>query len=71
LGLETDLDPSTPSSMTMDSRAMPRTVGQERDWVATEVPGQSNAEGSHDEISTNEEVIEAYLGRPADLEGAT
>jgi ABC-type branched-subunit amino acid transport system ATPase component len=28
-------------------------------------------QGVYDEISTNEEVIEAYLGRPADLEGAT
>ncbi len=29
------------------------------------------AEGSYDEVSTNEDVIEAYLGRPADLEEAT
>lgn len=29
------------------------------------------AEGSYEEVSTNESVIEAYLGRPADLEGAS
>lgn len=29
------------------------------------------AEGSYGEVSTNESVIEAYLGRPADLEGAS
>jgi branched-chain amino acid transport system ATP-binding protein len=28
------------------------------------------AEGKYEEVSTNEDVIEAYLGRPADLEGA-
>lgn len=33
--------------------------------------GVEIAEGSYDEVSTNEDVIEAYLGRPADLEGAT
>jgi ABC-type branched-subunit amino acid transport system ATPase component len=28
------------------------------------------AEGTYEEVSTNEDVIEAYLGRPADIRGA-
>ncbi len=32
--------------------------------------GVKLTEGSYDEVSTNEKVIEAYLGRPAEAEGA-
>jgi ABC-type branched-subunit amino acid transport system ATPase component len=32
--------------------------------------GVKIAEGPYTEVSTNKDVIEAYLGRPADIKGA-
>lgn len=43
-----------------------RVVGQVSDRVVVLDHGVKIAEGSYEEVSTNEHVIEAYLGRPAE-----
>jgi len=47
-----------------------RVVGEVSDRVVVIDHGVKIAEGSYDEVSANEDVIEAYLGRPADMERA-
>ena len=43
-----------------------RVVGEVSDRVVVLDHGVKIAEGSYHEVSTNEDVIEAYLGRPAE-----
>lgn len=43
-----------------------RVVGEVSDWVVVLDHGVQIASGTYDEVSTNEDVIEAYLGRPAE-----
>lgn len=48
-----------------------RVVGEVSDRVVVLDHGIQIAEGSYAEVSSNDDVIEAYLGRPADVQKAT
>lgn len=47
-----------------------RVVGEVSDRVVVLDHGVKIAEGTYEEVSSNEDVIEAYLGRPADVQKA-
>ncbi len=47
-----------------------KVVGKVSDRVVVLDHGVRIADGTYEEISTNEDVIEAYLGRPADVREA-